>query len=253
MHPAKFCSVRVCPTQFFKVGTGQLVLIGLSLLLASPTWAQYTPPQDERPPDNTTTTGHRGGCSGDETVTLTALAPQGHVGQTQSTHPTVSWFVPNSEPRPIEFYLYEYGTGNNSRLVYSTVLESQSGMMSLSLPADQPGLRPGQTYNWIVALLCNPNHPSSAIVTSAFLKVADAAPTPNPALTGTADPLAQARLYAEAGLWYDAISTAININTSAAQELQRALLNDLIQAEAATNREHSDRLRQVVDAQQRSQ
>lgn len=221
--------------------------IALSLLLAPPAWANYSPPDDlSAPRGGTTTTGRRGGCLG-MTESLTAIAPRSHVGQTLSPRPTFTWFVSEPEALPIEFQLYAASPTGETELVYAAELQSAPGMMTLALPETQPALQPGQRYLWQVILFCNPNSPSSAVVSEAELELGQASPELTAALAAASDPADRATLLGEAGFWYDAIAQTVSESTPAAQAAQTALLTDLAELEASGGSgDRSDRLRQII-------
>jgi hypothetical protein len=223
-------------------------ILSLTLVTAPVALAIYKPPAQPSAPKNpTTTTGRRGGCLGNAKTTLTALAPRTHVGQTISTHPVFAWFVPDLQPLPMKFRLYKYGSNGDRQLVKQIELQSSPGIVKVALPKNEPGLAVGQTYNWQVVLLCNPNHPSSALVTGAQIKVVEMPPALRPALTTTRDAIARAELYAQAGFWYNALGEALASEKSRAKALQLTLLEDLANLEKATK--WSSQLRQVIEAE----
>lgn len=225
--------------------------LGLYLAIALPADAQYQPPAGGSPPRSGTgsSTGTRGVCSGTGMTALTLLAPFNPIGQTVSTHPALSWFVPDVQSRPIELRLYQYGADNKLRLVQQAQLQSQPGMMSWSLPADQPGLSVNQQYYWQVSLTCNPNHPSEDLFAEAEFRVVSPSAELISALSSTPDRLKRADLYAKAGLWYDAFAEAIAAGTSQAKVYQLELLQSLADAERPDEPIRSHQLDQIVEAE----
>ena len=100
-------------------------VLSLSLTVTTTAVAKYNPPPDQRPPGGyTTSSGSRGVCGVSGGTPLTVLAPQKHVGQTTSTHPTFAWFVPDYKPLPMEFILYQYNPGSAPKLVHKIELQS---------------------------------------------------------------------------------------------------------------------------------
>ena len=131
------------------------------------------------------------------------------MGKPFSSQPTFAWFVPDTEPHVMEFSLYEYNTSSKGKLIKRIQLQSSSGIMKLSLAQEKFSLSIGQKYIWQIALLCNPNHPSEDLVAEAVIEVV-AMPSRLPyILSQTKEIVKQADLYAEAGLWYDALSLAL--------------------------------------------
>lgn len=215
----------------------------LSLSLAvTPAVAGYNPTPQKSPVGKTGTSGSRGGCSGNSETSLTALAPQKHVGLTVSEHPTFAWFVPDSQPVAMEFSLSQYDPSSNSfKPIYKRSLQSSSQITKLSLPEDRPGLAVGQRYRWWVAILCDPNYPSNDIVVRGEIERVEMPPALNSALATNRK--RSAAEYASAGLWYDALREATSVEDSMGA-VATNLLEDLAQLEEP---EQSQSLRQVAD------
>ena len=218
------------------------------LTLVSTARAHYVPPPDASAPTSAPTiTGRRGGCYGNGLTNLTALAPQSHVGQTITTHPTFSWHVPDSESLLIEFHLEEYSDQGDRRRIHNIELQSVPGIMSLSLPEHLPGLVVGQRYRWQVVLLCDPNHPSSALVAGAEIELVETPSTFQTKLAIMYDHAQRAHLFTESGFWYDALA-----ELQEAKNSQVALLENLSSLENATGQhEHSTNLQQIVEFERR--
>lgn len=242
-----------------KTQTISKLLVSSLLLLcyATPALAGYVPSRGA-PRTPTGSTGRRGGCTTQGGASLTALAPLSHVGQTTSSHPTLAWFVPDGQILPIEFYLYELGENGHRSLVQQANLQSTPGIMSLPLSANQPGLEIGKRYYWQVVLLCNPNYPSSAAVAGAEIERITLASSLNNDLATANSLPQQAELYAEASLWYDAMSTAIKTSSDTTiTELLKSLAE--VEAQAETSEiEHlgepkqSSRLNHVIAFEKQS-
>lgn len=237
--------------QFQKITFKCILLNGFLLWgLAGPAFAQYRPPAGGAPPrTGMTTTGRRGGCSGTEATTLTALAPRSYVGQTVAARPTFAWFVPGSEDVPVEFYLYESADHNGWRLIERRELQGTPGMMTFSLLESSVELTVGRRYLWQVALLCNPNYPSTALVAEAEVEAVTLPPSLATALSQASNPLEQANLYGAAGFWYDALAAAMAEDTPEARNLQLSLLNELVAAETIAS-EHSAQLKQIITVEE---
>lgn len=213
--------------------------------------AEYQPPPNPSAPRDpsrgTGTTGGRGGCSTQSEVSLTALAPHSHVGQTVSTSPTVAWFVPDSESFLLKFYLYEY-EGNNQRRILEQDLQSSPGIMKLSLP----NLSVGKRYRWQVVLLCNPNRPSGALLAGAEIEVVPLSPTLKTKLAATTDSLAKANLYAQDGLWYDAFGETLAVTDDLkTKELMLNLLENLanLESNSPKTKEQGVQLNQIIQVE----
>jgi hypothetical protein len=242
------------PSRYLKYTALISGTLGLFLLAAPHASADYIPPSEpSSPQESTGSTGRRGGCSGEAETELTALAPQSYVGQTISTYPTFAWFIPDAQPFQVEFHLYEYSSGNR-QLIQKIDLQSSPGIMTWSLPPEQPGLSIGQRYIWQVVVHCNPNRPSSALVAEAEIEVVETSSDLEIELDAAPDGFARARLYGEAGLWYDAFSEVLAAGQStAARDAKLGLLNNLVNSEVVIEtsiQEQQERLTEIIELEQ---
>jgi hypothetical protein len=233
------------------------LLVSLSLITPTIALAEKYKRPSAPDPANTTVTGTRTGSCSDENLTttseLTALAPHSYVGQTVSTHPTFAWFVPNAQPYQLKFQLSQYDTSGKPQEVYKTSLQSEQGLMKVSLPKQHQGLSLGQKYVWQVVLICNPNKPSEALKATAEIKVAAPEKAIQTQLATAKQPLQKAEIYAASGFWYDAwAATSIETRDLKSKDLQLELLNDLARSEE-TNGENTSqqrgRIEQIVQLQ----
>lgn len=211
----------------------------LTLLLSVVTEADagYRAPSTQRAPGGrTTASGTRGGCLGIAKLPLTSLAPQQHIGQTVSTHPTFAWFVPESPELKMVFSLYEYDSNGQIKQVEKIELKSSPGIMKFSLPKDRPGLALGKSYLWQVAIVCNENYPSNDLVARAEIEVVQLQNDVKILLDTVKDPLQRADIYANAGLWYDALAETLKAdNNSQSRKVFSSLLEDLAQIEKSND------------------
>ncbi|HEY9829924.1 MAG TPA: DUF928 domain-containing protein [Stenomitos sp.] len=185
------------------------------------------------------------GCA-EETVgqnLVTLLIPsQDYIGQTISRYPTFSWYLSQPIEVPMQFTLVEEKNGGGGETIWEKQIDSpQPGMIHVEIPKDRPKLLPGKTYRWTITLVCNSVQPSA---NRYFISYIERVPiTPDLAqklsatgLNGTSLPKNipsgssldisdlrfsqgetpranaaalrdRASLYAESGLWYDAIAT----------------------------------------------
>ena len=209
----------------------------------------YTPPPDSPPPTNTSTTTTRSGsCSSASGPDLVPLAPQTHVGRSTSQQPTFAWFTPDVGDYTLQFFLREYLPSGSLRTIYVQELESgdrdPTGITTLSLQGADLSLAVDKTYSWNVILVCNPNRPSESLVAGADIEVVSA-PSALREVLAAASGSDRARLYAESGLWYDALAESLARDDGTS--VQARLLDDLASLEAnAPNPAYSDRLRQVL-------
>lgn len=245
-------------------------LLCLSLSVSNTVLAEYKKPastQNDAPaPNSTTISGTRGsGCSGREKTSLTALAPYSHIGKTIDPYPTFAWYIPDRQSYPVEFQLYEYNPSQfqgKGEMLVKAVLQSSPGIMTYSLPRSHAGLSPGKKYVWQVAVVCNPNHPSKSLVVSTQIMVVEMPSDLTNQLNSTGDVVARADIYAENGLWYDALAEVVTTkNNPQAKKFTAELLEQLAVEELEDNahnlaeqeniillrKKHQEQLEQVLN------
>lgn len=227
------------------------LILSVSFWIAPVALAKYTPPKNPSKPKETGTNTTRGGsCEANSSARLTALVPFSHVGETISGHPTFTWFVPDRTSRPLQFRLFT----RTGQPLYRTEMESQPGIMSVALPPNLPQLSIGQSYQWQVVLVCDRNIPSMNVVATAEIQVVQPAEALQTQLAAAQTPEQRIDLYAEAGLWYDAIAEARKASeTSQNQTPVLELLDSLANSEAQPLKDWSDRLRQIRAIEQQRQ
>ena len=150
--------------------------------------------------------GSRGGCPATPKP-LTALVPKasGQGGLTVAARPTVWVYVPYAltSEKTIEVVLQDEQGSD----VYKTRFQgtgASSGVVSLTLPSDQPALTVDKAYRWYFSVYCGKvsDRPSFA---TGWVKRVDLDPALKKQLEG-ATPQKRSSLYAEHLLWYDAIT-----------------------------------------------
>ncbi|MEP0873907.1 DUF928 domain-containing protein [Trichocoleus desertorum AS-A10] len=219
------------------------LILTLSIGIAPMALAKYRPPKRPSAPKETMPRTSRGdSCDRSAAGKLTPLVPFSHIGQTSSQRPTFVWFVPDRTPYSLQFRLFT----RTGQPLYRTEMQSQPGIMSVALPPNLLQLTIGQAYKWQVVLVCNPNVPSKNVVVAAELEVVKPAASLQTQLAAAPAPQQQSDLYAEAGLWYDAIKAALKVSQTAQnQTAVLDLLDSLATSEAQPLKDWSDRLKQI--------
>lgn len=161
---------------------------------------KFRPPADGAPAVRVTG-GSRG--TGDATMTLDVLAPN-ETGLTTLEQPSLFWF--QSKPANAKFELTLLQENKAKPLVQFTVdRSSKAGIQRLKLSEQGVKLTPGVEYQWVVALITDPDNRSSDLVASGVIKRIN----PPAALKEKIDhasPDSVPAVYAEEGIWYDALS-----------------------------------------------
>ncbi len=148
------------------------------------------------------TGGSRG--TGDTAVTLDVLAPD-QIGLTTQEQPSLFWF--QSQPKDAKFELTLLQEKKAKPIVKVSVDRStKAGIQRLKLSEHGAKLTPGVEYQWVVALVTDPDNRSTDLVASGVIKRIDP-PAELRQKIASATPASLPRLYAEAGIWYDALAT----------------------------------------------
>ena len=182
---------------------------------------------------------------------LTVLASRNYVGQTISQHPTFAWFVPrDSASKPMQFTIYEWVPGGKPKAVRQiSSLQSSPGIMKLSPFSDSElGLQPGKEYLWQVVIHCDLGNPSGDLVSEATIEVVGMPAAVQSKLNTAVNSVEKANIYAEAGLWYNALDEALKLaQASKLGEVGSTLLNELVKSEAPkTTAELSPKQREAI-------
>ncbi|NEP00979.1 MAG: DUF928 domain-containing protein [Symploca sp. SIO2E9] len=173
-------------------------------------YIQITPIVQFLPPNGDKVDNTRGGasraeikCSQDQAYRppLRVLLPASNQGLTVATHPTFLVYLPKTSAPRVHFTLRD----ENNRGVYQTTLPivKTGGIVSISLPEEQPPLELGKTYQWSVALICQLAQTDIPFASGKVRRVAI-----NSALSSQLDNnnlLQQASSYGQAGIWYESL------------------------------------------------
>jgi Domain of Unknown Function (DUF928) len=147
------------------------------------------------------TGGSRG--SGDASITLDVLAPD-ETGVTTQEQPSLFWY--QSKPAAAKFELTLLEENKAKPLLQVNASGSGSaGIQRIKLSDYKVKLTPGVEYQWVVALVTDPDNRSSDLVASGVIKREE----PSAELAqkiAKSTPESLPGVYAEAGIWYDALA-----------------------------------------------
>jgi Domain of Unknown Function (DUF928) len=148
------------------------------------------------------TGGSRG--SGDALVSLDVLAPD-DIGTTTQEQPSLFWF--QSKPREdAKFELTLLQEKQVKPLVQVKMDHAaKGGIQRLKLSDHGVKLSPGVEYQWVVALITDAENRSTDLVASGAIKRVEPAADLKGKIS-TAGPGSAAGIYAEEGIWYDALA-----------------------------------------------
>jgi hypothetical protein len=139
---------------------------------------------------------------------LTPLIPQNQLGLTVSEHPTFFWYTPGSAAEKARFRL----KNNDKKIIYEAVLSlpKESGIMGFTLPINSPAIEIDKTYQWDLTLICDEDDFSNNPRISGWVERIQ----PDTFLSQTlakADVSKLPRIYAEAGIWHEALISLVQL------------------------------------------
>jgi hypothetical protein len=138
-------------------------------------------------------------------LAVNVLAP-GDTGYTTQEKPTIYWFASQPIDKPVEITITSTESLQDAATpVFEITLQPPiaKGIHAFRLADHGIALKPGVEYQWFVAVVRNPAQRSNDVLAGGTIKrVTD---SPVQAQLKQASPAQAAALYAEAGIWYDAI------------------------------------------------
>lgn len=172
----------------------------------------YNPPSPGEPTSEETSSGATRGCQKDLAGIVTLLAPTRHVGLTVSSRPTLFFYLSKKSPVPVLLTLAAID-GRKAIVEKRLALESP-GLKSFSLPPEVK-LEEGKKYVWTITLVCNWVRVSENFdVQRSIKRVAVSKPLEKQlAKVPRTNTRERGRLYAENGIWYDAVTNLAKDNS----------------------------------------
>jgi hypothetical protein len=147
----------------------------------------------------------RGGCASSSQLSLTALVPKNKIGRTVSDYPTFFFYLPQTEAELAELIL-EDESGNQ---IYrqDLTIKNVSGVIGVSIPANTnvSPLEVGKNYTWKFTVVCDPEDRSSDQLETGIVRRVELSAEILGKLEN-ANPRQKTVIYAENGIWQDALS-----------------------------------------------
>ncbi|MCC5639995.1 DUF928 domain-containing protein [Nostoc sp. CHAB 5844] len=139
---------------------------------------------------------------------LTALIPTSNLGLTTQANPTLYFFIPQISASSVELVVQN----QNEQVVYQQKYKptTKAGVVGIHLPPDV--LAVSKKYTWNFSIICNPQDRSLDKVVQGIIERVD-----NPSLKkklAQTTPQGRVLLYAEAGIWHDALDTLAKLRYS---------------------------------------
>jgi len=205
-------------------------IIGLTLvwLVCGILWGYCLPQPAEAQPDDTIIykppkRGAPGGREGAGTrgfgrllPTLAVLAPQDHTGLTVQEQPVLYWYLSQETRHPVEVILTDR---QSVKPLLAVRLDPplRPGMQRVPLVDYNIRLAPGVLYKWSVSLVPDPAQRSRDVMTAGTIERIEL-PNELRGQLAQANKITSARLYATAGIWYDAIAALSELIDTAPQD-----------------------------------
>jgi hypothetical protein len=174
------------------------------------------------------------GITDRESFSLLVLAPD-HVGMTVKEQPCLYWYI--SKPLPYSFELTVIERKAEKPLFENIIKNPErGGIQSIRLTDYNVHLRRNVQYKWFVTLVTDANHRSKDILAGGIITSVEPSQTLLAKLK--AGDNNAPFIYAEEGLWYDAMETVSGMidatpNDANLRKLRASLLKDVGLAEAA--------------------
>jgi hypothetical protein len=167
------------------------------------------------------------------------LAPADHIGLTAQKQPSLYWYLSAATSCRVEVTLTDEQVVE-PLLDLSLNPPTNPGVQRVRLADHGVHLTPGVQYQWAVALVPDPNHRSKDIVAMGGIKRIEATEALHTKLA-QANKVEVAALYAEAGLWYDAVAAISDLIATAPQDsalrTQRAALLEQVRLSEVAERD----------------
>jgi hypothetical protein len=180
-----------------------------------------------KPPSRGAPGGRVSGASrsGPAGVTIELISPESHTGLTASASPTLYYFVSQAANLPITLAIR---APNETRPLVETSLTPPraAGIYAIGLAGYRAQLQPNVLYTWSVSETVDPQAPSNDIVASATIMRVAADPAVD-AAAHNAPPVRRAAIYAQAGLWYEAVAAAFDASNTDGHAAFDALLDQV--------------------------
>jgi len=140
-----------------------------------------------------------------DSPTLLVLAPD-HVGITSRKQPVLYWYISRPTTCRIEFTLNDEQRGET--VVRKDLgLPKQAGVQAIKLSDFNAELSPGIVYQWFVTLEADPDQPGKDVYDGGSIMLLESVQDLEKKLAATGS-AGTPRIYAEEGLWYDALSAS---------------------------------------------
>lgn len=173
----------------------------------------------------------RGNCFLDGKSAIPLVPTSQEAQLTTSKHPTLLFYVPQTA-KPIQGLELTLRDDESLTPMYKTTIKSvkQGGIVSISIPADEPPLATGKEYTWGFSVICDFQNRDQDLYLEGKIEVVEDENISHQ-IEQTTQPLNQAVLYATAGLWENSINILADLRRQRPNDLQvRRYWTDLLRS-----------------------
>ncbi|MDZ8050537.1 MAG: DUF928 domain-containing protein [Aulosira sp. ZfuVER01] len=148
----------------------------------------------------------RGSCFQNAEIAIPLIPSSKEAQHTTNDHPTFFFYIPKTSETVagIEFALRD---DENTDPLYKESFPAvrQAGIVSVTLPANQPSLKADKEYTWSFSMICDPNSRDRDVYLEGKIELMQDENIAEQ-IQETPKPLDRAVLYATAGFWENALS-----------------------------------------------
>jgi hypothetical protein len=147
---------------------------------------------------------------------LTPLLPSNQKGLTLQERPTLFVYVPQSNATKAFFSIKDDQGNDHYQSFLDIATVEHSAIMAIPYPEDAPSLKANQDYKWSFVVLCdNRLRPDSPLVEGSIKRInLEEQNSLKQQLEQANTDLEKAKIYANAGIWYETINILANLQKS---------------------------------------
>jgi Domain of Unknown Function (DUF928) len=212
------------------------VALSLGIILGGFPWvalAQEYDPPNRGLPGRREGGGTRGCWTGQDSAsdrTLTALVPSQNFGYTLAAYPTFFVYIPPAyaqQAAAAEFALVDDKGNEVYKATFQTTANTSIVELGLPETINLPPLEVGKDYYWSFSLVCDLSDRSADLVVDSWIQRIE--PTPEQARAiESATPEELPALYAQEGIWYDALHSLADNRTQLGNSVAASQWNQLL-------------------------
>ncbi|WP_448560773.1 DUF928 domain-containing protein [Trichothermofontia sp.] len=165
-----------------------------------------------RAPGNREGGATRGGCATESTQRLTALMPEGSSGRTISAYPTLYVYIPTHTAHKAELLLRDLDSAKSLYRQPITIAQTP-GIIAVPFPRDQAPLEVDRLYQWQFRLICDPDDRERDLTVTGIVQRVQPSVDLSQQLA-TASPNRKPTLFEQAGIWYEALQSIVELSHS---------------------------------------